>query len=272
MEAQSAGGGQIVPGTLESRSNPRVGVDLPVDLYSGDFRGALAARTRDLGVGGLCVATDSVVSLGSIHRVVVRLADGALDLKVVGKWQTADRADDGVLTGLQFVDLDEPSLHRLWDVLVDQAKLLARFLYGNSDLADFGPEEAMGLAHVSRTRELPAGYVIYGQDESTGADQSIFLVQKGRVVLEVRVRGAIRHTIDQLGPGRLFGGMPLVADAPNAESAVSDTPVELLEINRGAYRYLCVAKPWLAHRLAYAVTRSYARRTRDLLARLRDEL
>ena len=37
---------------LEVRSNPRVGTDLPVELYASDFSGALLGRTRDLSIGG----------------------------------------------------------------------------------------------------------------------------------------------------------------------------------------------------------------------------
>ena len=44
---------------LEVRNNPRVGADLAVELYATDFGGALLGRTRDLSIGGACIATPS---------------------------------------------------------------------------------------------------------------------------------------------------------------------------------------------------------------------
>lgn len=257
---------------IEGRSDPRVGLDVPVDIYASSFQGALPGRTRDIGLGGLCVATPSIFAAKSIQRVVLKLPDGRLELHAEGVWQADAREERAVLTGVAFLRPDEDARARLWDLIVDRAKEVARFLHARSDLASLGIEEAMGISQISRQRYASAGGTLYRQDSQEPGEDSIFMVARGSIALQVRVRNARETTIDKLGPGSLFGGLPLIADVPHAESAVADADSELIEIDRSAWRYLRVAKPWLAQRLAEALVRSYARRVREILARSRDAL
>ena len=45
---------------IEARSDPRVGSEVPVELVSRDFSGVIRAVTRDVSVGGVCVASPAV--------------------------------------------------------------------------------------------------------------------------------------------------------------------------------------------------------------------
>lgn len=267
--------GPSAPATGDARdlrTGPRVGIDFPLDLYTTDFSGPLPARTRDLGVGGLCLATASPFAVKGAQRVVLKLPGAALELPVEGVWQREARAERLVLSGLAFVDLPDAAVDRLWDVVLECGKSLARFLYARSSLRDFGVEEAMGLAQISRIRDLPAGGFLYHQDSSAPGEDSVFLVFSGSVVLQTRVRGAREIVFGRAVPGEICGGLPLFADVPHAESAVADGDVRLLEIDRDAWAYLRSTKPWLAHRLALAVTRTTARRLHDVFTRVRDHL
>jgi CRP-like cAMP-binding protein len=254
------------------RLHPRIGADFPLELYSGEYPGPLLGRTRDLGVGGACVATASPFAFKSLQRVVLSLPERRLELLVEGRWQRDLVADDLVLTGIGFLDPPEDVVESLWELVLEGSKELARFLYTRSDLADFALEETMGLAQVTRFREISAGRCIYRQDRSEPGEDSIFVISDGTVGLQVRVRDARDATLDRLGPGRIFGGLPLVAEIENAESAVAETNVRLLEIDRQAFAYLLAAKPWLALRLAQAVVRAQAHRVRELLHRIRHQL
>ncbi|RIL04906.1 MAG: hypothetical protein DCC71_12365 [Proteobacteria bacterium] len=256
----------------QARAIPRVGADLAAEIHSGDFAQPLAARTRDVGVGGVCVATVSPFSYRSVRRVTLELPGGRVALAARGSWQVVEHAENVVLTGIEFTEVDERTLHTLWDVVMDGGKTLARFLHGGSDLAHLGADEAVGIAHASRWKEVPAGRYIYRSDVARSGASSIFLVHDGAVVLQLRVRGAIDRAVARLGPGRLFGGLPLIAEAVPGESAVAQTDVRLLEIHGPAFRFLCSGKPWLAQRLAQAVTAAYARRAGALLAELADKL
>lgn len=251
-------GGPVDP--LEIRSNPRVGADLPVEIYAGDFGGGLLGRTRDLSIGGACIATQSPFSFKSLQRIVLRLPSQSLTLDAVGCWQREDPIENLVLTGIAFEHPTPENLDVVWNQVLDAGKRLARFLYERTALRELGLEEAMGLAQVTRLRSMQPGDMIYRQGTRGTANDSIFLITEGSVTLQVRIRDAIEQPICQLGVGDLFGGLPLLADLPHADSAVANSSLRLLEVDGAAYRHLRTMKPWLGHRLGVALLRVHAQR------------
>lgn len=255
-----------------SRGDPRIGTDLPARLYSSDFRGPLAARTRDLSVGGACLATDSPIAPKSIHRIEIQLQDGWLGVDAQGRWQSVLPGDDVVMTGIEFVDPADETVDRLWDAVLEGGKRLARFLYVGSDLRPLGVDGAMGLSQITRVRKLPAGHTLYRQDRDPENSESIFVVESGSVVLQVRARGVREVPIDTVGPGQVFGGLSMLAGVPPSESAITDTEAVLLEFDSRGYQYLARNKPWLAQELGQIVTTTYVRRLHRVLEKVRDQL
>jgi hypothetical protein len=248
---------------------PRVGVDLPAEVVSSDFPQPLVARTRDIGIGGACFATVSPFSYRAVRRVTLQLPDGPITVDARGSWQRNEHAENVVLTGVEFIDPGEALTTRLWDLVMDAGKTLARFLHrGDSDLKHFTPDEAVGISHASRWREVPAGRFVYRHDVARSGESSIFLVYSGAVILQLRMRGAVDRPIARLGPGRLFGGLALLAEPVEGESAVAHSDARLLEINQTSFRFLCATKPWLAQRVAQCITLAYARRAAQLLTEL----
>jgi len=245
---------------LEVRSIPRVGADLPIELYATDFGGALIGRTRDLSIGGACIATPSPFSIKSVQQLAISFPTKRLALRAVGCWQREDPSGQVVLTGIEFEHPTDAQLDLIWNEVLDAGKKLARFLFEHTSLQELGLEEAMGLAQVTRFRSLSAGDLIYRQGTSSSGSDSIFVIAEGSVTLQVRVRDAIERPLAQLGVGELFGGLPLLADLPHAESAVANGNVRLLEIDAAAYRHLRSMKPWLGHRLGVALLRVHAQR------------
>lgn len=250
---------------LEIRSNPRVGIDLPVEIHAGDFGGALLGRTRDLSIGGACLATPSPFSFKSVRRVVIRLPDRTLSLDALGCWQRDEPIEKLVLTGVSFDRPGTEETEVVWNLVLDAGKKLARFLYERTALRELGLEEAMGLAQVTRLRSMQSGDTIYRQGTRNGGNESIFLVLEGSVMLQIRIRDAIEQPLCRLGPGDLFGGLPLLADLPHAESAVADSSLRLLELDGAAFRHLRSMKPWLGHRLGVALLRVHAQRMSQVL-------
>ena len=256
-------GGPVDP--LEIRSNPRVGVDLPVEIYAGDFGGALLGRTRDLSIGGACIATQSPFSFKPLQRIVLRMPTQGLTLDAVGCWQREDPIEHLILTGIALERPTPENLEVIWNLVLDAGKKLARFLYERTALRELGLEEAMGLAQVTRMRSMQAGDLIYRQGTRGTANDSIFLITEGSVTLQIRIRDAIEQPLCQIGVGELFGGLPLLADLPHAESAVANGPLRLLEVDGAAYRHLRTMKPWLGHRLGVALLRVHAQRMSQIL-------
>lgn len=257
---------------LEVRSNPRVGVDLPVELYATDFGGALLGRTRDLSIGGACIATPSPFAIKSLQRIVLDLPDRKLMVDAIGCWQREDPIERTVLTGIQFERPHEEQRDVVWDLVLDSGKRLARFLYEHTALRELGLEEAMGLAQVTRFRTLSPGDYIYRQGQRDAGADSIFLIAEGTITLQVRIRDAIERPLTQLHTGDLFGGLPLLADLAHSESAIADTNVRLLEIDGSAFRHLRSMKPWLGHRLGVALLRVHAQRMSKILGLAGDQL
>jgi len=250
---------------LDVRSNPRVGTDLPVEIYTGDFSGALLGRTRDLSIGGACIATQSPFSFKSLQRVTLGLPAKNLVLDAYGCWQREDPVENIILTGISFDNPHPEQLEFVWDQVLDAGKKLARFLYERTALHELGLEEAMGLAQVTRLRTFQSGDMIYRQGTQGGSSDSIFLITEGSVTLQLRIRDAIEQPLVQLTTGDLFGGLPLLADLPHAESAVANSAVRLLEVDRAAYKHLRSMKPWLGHRLGVALLRVHATRMSEIL-------
>jgi hypothetical protein len=257
---------------LELRAAPRVGCDLAASIYTTEFPGPLAARLRDISTGGACLASPSPFASKAIQRVALSLPRGTLSLDARGTWQRDADADDMIFTGVCFIDLPEEAAEQLWDLVFDRGKAVARFLCEKSELFELGVEEGLGLAQVSRYRDVPAGRCIYREDSVAEGSGSLFILLEGTVGLHVRVRNALETEVERLGPGELFGGTPLVAGVPPAESALAITNSRLLEIDEQAFRYLRMAKPWLGYRLGQTVIRVNAARLRALTTRLKDEL
>ncbi|HVP30741.1 MAG TPA: cyclic nucleotide-binding domain-containing protein [Myxococcota bacterium] len=257
---------------FELRSTPRAAADHPLELHIGGISGALAGRTRDIGISGVCAATSSPFALSGVHRVTIDLPGGRVSLPAEGRWQRESRRDSVVLTGLRFVDIEPKTLDLLWDLVMDSGKRLARFMYSYEEHHGLGVEEALGISQISRYRDVHRGEMVYAQETDRAGEDSIYLVLHGAVVLQLRVRGAREAFIARLGPGELFGGTPLIANVPHAETAVADVDTRLVEIDRASFAYLLAVKPWLAQQLGLSLNRAQGRRLRDAFARVRDAL
>ncbi len=225
-----------------------------------------------MSIAGACLATPTPFAIKGVRRVVLAFPAGPLSLQAEGCWQREVSGDELLLTGVAFPAPTPEALDALWDAVFSAGQKLARFLHERTRLHELGVEEALGLAQLSRTREVPAGRFLYRQDRSEPGSDSIFLVMRGRVALQVRVRGSREMETERLEVGALFGGLPLLGAVDHADSAAAVEDARLLEIDRAAFRYLRVAKPWLGYRLSQLLLRQHAERLTRLTARLRDEL
>jgi hypothetical protein len=255
--------GHVADAVLEARISPRVAADLAVELYSREFSGPLRARTRDLSVTGVCVATRSIVSARSIEQIVLRYGEEALRLPVEGRWQSDSPTEGSVLVGLSFGRLDSAAAGAVWSLVQEMASKIAQFISQSPTFAEFSSDEALSVAQMSRFVRIQAGRPIYVPGHRDL--ESIFVVSEGQVGLHLKLRTGEELTLARLGPGGLFGGLPLIAGMPNLEMAAAQTDVGLLEISHGAYSYARLAKPILAQRLTQAVARGYAERVGQLL-------
>jgi len=243
------------------RLAPRVAADYRVVFHLSGLPDPLVARTRDIGTSGLCLATTSPFDFRSITRVIVSLPAGAVSLAAQGRWQRPNADEDGILTGVQFIDPPQEVWGQLWNVVQERSREIFAFLRDAADLP-LNADERMELALFTRLRRLPVGRYVYSQDQ---ADlHSIFLVFDGQVVLETRINGW-RFALGRLQRGEAFGGVGLMASVATPESAVAATDLSLLEIEPFTFRYLEVVRPLLARRLRQIVFESFLSRIHDML-------
>lgn len=266
---------------LELRSDPRIAIHAPAHIYSTEFSGALPAVVRDLSIKGACISTPSPFAFKSVDRIEVDLPSGRLCLSAQGCWQRDEDADNVVLTGLRFEDEDAAAKDQLWSAVLQGGQHIARFILETCALPELTLEDALGLAQVTRHRQIPTGRSIYTQpspslkptasDETTddgsesSCDDSFFLMLRGDVALTLRIRDARDRETARLSRGDAFGGLPLVSGIPHTESAIAASDSELLEIDAGSFRYLRTARPWLGQRLGQAILRTNAQRLTALL-------
>ncbi|MCP4035692.1 MAG: cyclic nucleotide-binding domain-containing protein [bacterium] len=258
---------------LEARATPRVGADLPVELRSRAFSGPLPGRTRDLSIAGACIATASPFDIKSVDQVAIMTSEGEpLVLRCDGCWQREEPSAQLMLTGLSFGTPNEGQLDRIWDIVLDSGKYLARFLCEKTELHELGLEDAMSLSQMTRYKDIPCGHTLYRQDTDEPGRDSIFLVIEGAVTLQVRVGESREVEFARLESGQFFGGLPILAGVPHAESAVAATDVRLLEIDRQSFQYIRTARPWLGYRLGSAMLRISTQRLRQIVVRVREML
>jgi len=142
-----------------------------------------------------------------------------------------------------------------------------RMIQGCAQMRDFGLDEAMDLALVSRYRTAVAGRYLY-LGGSQAADDSVFLVSQGAVAIEAEVHG-LRVQVGRVESGQVFGGISLLAPALKPYlSAMASRDVILLEIDQSSYDYLRRAKPVVAARLANAIVEQHVRQLQDCVERV----
>jgi CRP-like cAMP-binding protein len=269
---------------LGRRALPRVGMCFPVRLHLAGLPCPLDARTRDLGVGGACIATSSRFALADLRRVTLMPPTGAIELLAEGRWQTEVSGDDAFLTGLRFLEIPGETRDELWDLAHEQAKSLTRWLSQQPAFAELDLRDTLDLVHVTRLRDVKAGGRLYRQSTQPRAggllrrpcsqaygEDSIFVLARGEVVLETRTPLEQTLVLARARAGEVLGGIALAANMLPGETAIVEQDASLLEISRGAFENLKQASPALAFQIASIATRSHLLRLESVLSRLGEQ-
>lgn len=253
---------------MEMRASPRVAISLSASVALASM-GDLPARLRDIGAGGACVQTRSPWALSWLRRITIDLGNGeCVTFRARGCWQRDCQMENAILTGLHFVDLSASDTRRLEKLVHKTAEELRCFVADSPDLGHLSFDDAFCVSIFSRLREARAGTYVCQEGSKSFADQSLFLIREGEVDLEAAGWHAHQVQFERIGPGRAFGGVPLVADVPVPVSAHVARDVVLLELDREAFRYLERANPLLAERLRRTIIRKNVEYLRSAIERL----
>ncbi len=82
------------------RPPPRRPSEVAARLYTSESGVPLPARTKNIGPGGACVATDSSFPMESARRLELQLGSGWTAIEVSARWR--GHSGSRVLTGMQF--------------------------------------------------------------------------------------------------------------------------------------------------------------------------
>lgn len=113
------------------------------------------------------------------------------------------------------------------------------------------------LAEAARDVKFPARHRVF---EDGGSAASFWLIQSGRVSLDLDIPGQGPVVIETIGMGELLGWSWLFPPYRWAFGAVTVTPVEAFEFDAPAVRGSCAADPELGYEFNQRVSRLLAKR------------
>ncbi len=111
---------------------------------------------------------------------------------------------------------------------------------------DLEPEELAAVAQLARRRSIPKGSIIFESGDE-GAD--VFVIASGKIKIVTASPEGKELILAVLGAGQVFGEMALLESAPRSASAVADTAVEVVGINRKEFEQLLQRHPTISLKL-----------------------
>ncbi len=113
-------------------------------------------------------------------------------------------------------------------------------------LGSLADEEVREILAACRPLHLRSGEVVCRQGER---GESMFVIVRGRVSIDVESGGASRQLINYLGPGEHFGEMSLLLDSPRSANVTAVMETELLELARPDFERTLARTPGFAANL-----------------------
>lgn len=251
----------------ERRVHPRVASEVETVLYAFGMPAEIVGRTCDIGAGGMCVETESALGVGEAHRACLELDGETLSLKVACRWQREGTGRARVVSGLQFLEVPSSVQLAIWRHVYRAAEDLAYFIMQTSSvLSDIAFDEAIELFLFTRLASFSTGDWIYRQGAIGTRGDSAYVVLSGGVAVDSLNARTAKVFTEQLGPGDVLGGAPMVAGLPHPETAVASGETRLIEIDPYAYAHLLTTRPEATRVVTRAIVRRYLARLADLVA------
>lgn len=246
------------------RASIRVAATIPVELLlDSTGRVGIPAYSVDIGLGGMCVQTTSIIDSETVRAVRFSTGHEKISLQVSSRWSTDLGGNGAPAIGLVFESIDEAQRDALWDLIQMRARELGLFLSSCAGLDQLSFEESVELALATRRRKVPPGEMIYrgGEEPESSA---VCVLLDGSAMLEP-AQGRFNQWISRIGPRELFGGLPVVANCSAFERAVAIEDASVLEFSAYAVENLLNTKPHLGVCLLRATCFHWMRRFAETL-------
>jgi CRP-like cAMP-binding protein len=121
----------------------------------------------------------------------------------------------------------------------------------------FPPEYLKPLVGVANVMEIPAGEAIFTEGQKS---PNIYVVVEGKVALETWVTGRGLTLIQTVGPGKLLGWTPLLAQGMMTATARAVEACRLVALNAMQTLEVCAQNPKLGMELMRRTALALSRR------------
>jgi CRP/FNR family transcriptional regulator, cyclic AMP receptor protein len=102
------------------------------------------------------------------------------------------------------------------------------------------------MIKIASSRTWNAGITVFREGD---LDSSLYVVEQGRVAIDIAVPGRGRMTILTVGPGEVFGWSSLFFQQPKTASARTVEPTSALVLAADQLRELCDVAPQMGYLL-----------------------
>jgi CRP/FNR family transcriptional regulator, cyclic AMP receptor protein len=123
------------------------------------------------------------------------------------------------------------------------------------------------LAEIATPVQWAAGETVFREGD---LDSMLYVVEHGRVAIEVTIPGRGRVTILTVGPGEVFGWSSVFHDRPKTASARATEPTQALALDAARLGALSDADPRLGDLLTRGIVELVAERLKATRMQLLD--
>jgi CRP/FNR family transcriptional regulator, cyclic AMP receptor protein len=114
-------------------------------------------------------------------------------------------------------------------------------------LQGLGPEQRERIAALGTPVQWAAGVTVFREGDR---DSVVYVVEEGRVAIEVTIPGRGRVILLMVGPGEAFGWSSLFHPRPKTAAARTIEPTRALALDAPKLRALCDADAGLGYAIA----------------------
>lgn len=168
-------------------------------------------------------------------------------------WYALNRDTSSAAFPVQYVEL-QPKPHASQHPKgpgTDQHNQRVQLLRNNALFSHLTDDQLLRIIHQSPIQAWGTGETIVTENE---CGESLFLLDKGRVLISKKTSGEESVDITELKPGDIFGEMTLFTGEPRSASARCLSQVEVIEINRTTLATLMAEDPSLLQKMGQLIS------------------
>jgi CRP/FNR family transcriptional regulator, cyclic AMP receptor protein len=130
-----------------------------------------------------------------------------------------------------------------------------------------GPDQLDRITQIATSIQWESGKTVFREGD---LDSLLYVMEEGRVAIEIAVPGRGRVVILTVGPGEVFGWSSIFHQRPKTASARTIEPARALAVDASRLRELCDADPRLGYLLTQRILEVVSERLKATRMQLLD--